>query len=168
MKTKICKYCKESIAAEATKCPKCQSFQSKFRSPNFAGLISALIMLFFLIPMFKFLPGDNHKYIDYKDQIEIKVLKIDTLKQERCKDCNLLNILVELDNKTDIEWENGEYEVEFSTAKGELLNIEKYGDFQLKLHPNSKSKSSIKVPIYQEYRHSEVQLNLIDLRHNRY
>jgi len=148
MKTKICNYCKEPIAAEATKCPKCQSFQSKFRSPSFVSLISALLMLLFLIPMFQLLPSNDYKYIDYKDKIDIKVLNIDTIKRQDNKRFDLLNILVELENKTDI--------------------IEKYGDFQLKLHPNSTAKSAIKIPIYEEYRHTAVKVKLINLRHNRY
>jgi len=106
--------------------------------------------------------------IDYKDKIDIKVLNIDTIKRQDNKRFDLLNILVELENKTDIEWEQGAYEIEFETTKGELLNIEKYGDFQLKLHPNSTAKSAIKIPIYEEYRHTAVKVKLINLRHNRY
>jgi len=168
MKTKICNSCKELIQAEATKCPKCQSFQSKYRNPNFVSVLSLLLIPIFLLPFWWSIQQEKINYIDHKEAINLKVLRTDTIKRQGDKQLDLLNILIELENKTSIEWEQGEYEVEFRSTEGELLNIEKYGDFSLKLHPNSSAKSSVKIPLYQEYRHSTVKVNLINLRHNRY
>lgn len=109
-------------------------------------------------------PGNKKNYMDYKEEITLTVIRKDTLKQVDCKGCDLLNILVEVDNQTEIQWEQAEYEVEFKTTEGTLLNIEKRSDFQLKLYPNSKVKSSIKIPVYQEYRNSVVNVNLVSLR----
>lgn len=168
MKTKVCNACKEAIHAEATKCPKCQSFQSKFRSSGFLALLPLLIVIPFFLPLLNSTQREKIKYIDHQEKISMKVLRIDTLKQEASRNYDLLNILVELDNNTDIEWEQGEYEVEFRSSAGELLNIEKSGDFGLRLHPNSSVKSTIKVPLYQEYRQSTTKVNLTNLRHNWY
>jgi len=164
---KVCKYCKESILEEAVKCPKCRTFQSKFLNPTFLSLLPVL----FLIPWFYTLdmgPGEKINYIDHQEKIHLKMIRLDTLRKEDCKNCDLLNILVEIENNTEIDWEQGQYEVEFRTAEGELVNIQKYGDYPLKLHPNSTARSSIKVPIYKEYKNAEVQVNLIDLRHDRF
>ena len=168
MKTKVCKACKEAIHAEATKCPKCQSFQSKFRNSSFWALLPMLFVFPFLMYFLNSTQRDHPKYIDYQEKISMKVLRIDTLKQEAPKNYDLLNILVELDNNTDIEWEQGEYEVEFRSPEGALLNLEKSGDFSLRLHPNTSAKSAIKVPLYQEYRLSTVKVNLTNLRHHWY
>ena len=168
MKMKTCKYCKESISEAATKCPKCQSFQSKYRNPNFVSLFFLLLIPIFLIPSFMNSPSNKSNYMDYKDEIALTVIRKDTLKQVDCKGCDLLNILVEVDNQTAIEWEQAEYEVEFKTSEGTLLNIEKRSDFQLKLHPNSKAKSSLKIPVYQEYSNSVINVNLVSLREKWY
>lgn len=165
---KTCKYCKESISEAATKCPKCQSFQSKYRNPNFVSLLFLLLIPVILIPSFLMRPSNKSNYMDYKDKITLTVIRKDTLKREECKDCDLLNILVEVDNQTAIEWEQAEYEIEFKTVAGTLLNIEKRSDFQLKLYPNAKAKSALKIPIYQEYSNSVVNVNLVSLRENWY
>lgn len=164
METKICKACKESIAAEASKCPKCQSFQSKFLNPSIWSLLFLLLVPLFWIPFYLSEQDRKIKYLNYQDKIQMTVLRKDTLQRESCKDCDLLNILVELDNQTDIAWEVGEFDVEFLTKEGELLNIEKQGVYQLKLHPNSSSKASIKVPIYKEYSNTEVKVKLVNLK----
>jgi len=168
MKMKICKYCKESIFEEAVKCPKCQTFQSKFLNPKFLSLLPLLLLPFIIIPMYKIGPNEKINYIDHKEKIKLKLIRQDTLRKEDCNNCDLLNILVELDNQTEVEWEQSQYEVEFRSAEGELLNIEKKGDYQLTLPPNSTARSSIKIPIYKEYLGSEVKVNLVNLRHDRY
>jgi len=48
---------------------------------------------------------------------------------------------------------------------GKILNIEKIGDYQLILNPKSKAKSSLKVPMYQKYTNSEIEIRLIDLKY---
>ncbi len=92
------------------------------------------------------------------------VIRMDTIEREDCKNCDILNILIELDNQTAFSWESGEFDVEFKSLNGDLLNIEKQGIFQFKLHPNSKARVSIKVPIYKEYSNSEVHVKLNYLR----
>jgi len=165
MNTKICKYCKESILEDATKCPKCQSFQSIFRSPTFISLLSILFIPFAFFPLYLTYKWDNIKFIDYESKITLDVLSKDTLKREECKDCDLLNILVELKNDTELEWQHGEFEVQFKASGGKILNIEKIGDYQLILNPKSKAKSSLKVPMYQKYTNSEIEIRLIDLKY---
>ena len=167
MKTKNCKYCKESISAEAVKCPKCQSFQSKWFHP-LLGLLPLLLVPLFLIPLYKTGLSEKNDFFDYKEKIKIKVIRKDTLNREDCKDCALLNLLVELDNKTKVEWEKGEYEVEFRTTEGELLTIEKQIDYQLRLRPNDIAVSSVKVPIFKEYSDAEIVVRLLNLRESRY
>ena len=123
METKICNACKEAIHAEATKCPKCQSFQSKYLNPNFVSLLWLLFIPLLLIPIWNSTYSEKINYMDHKDKISVNILRTDTLQRDDCENCNLLNILVELDNKTDIEWEQGNYEIEFKTIAGELLNL---------------------------------------------
>jgi len=164
MKMKVCKYCKESIFEEATKCPKCQAFQNKFFGPNYMGLFLLLLIPLTVAPMFFPNRHKRAKFIDYKKEVSMDVIKTDTLRKEDCNNCDLLNILVELNNNTDIEWEQGEFEIAFKTKEGELLNIEKQSDFRLKLHPNSSAKAGIKIPIYKEYKNSEVEVKLVSLR----
>ena len=167
---KICKYCKEQIHEEASKCPKCQSFQNKFLSPLFLSLIPLLFLSIFLIPLYMSFSNraKKAKFIDHRDNIEMIVLKQDTLKKEDSKKDDLLNIVMELDNKTEIEWSQAEFEIEFKTANGELLNIEKSGDYRLTLHPNSKSKSAIKIPIRKEFENAEIKVELVNLKHKWY
>jgi len=136
--------------------------------PNLMGLLTFLLIGLSTLFIWNIGPRDKMKYVDYKDQISLKVIRTDTLKKENCKNCDLLNILVELENKTDVEWDNGEFEVAFRTAEGELVNIEKSLDFQLSLHPNSTATSSIKVPIYKEYSGSKVDIKLVNLRNDVY
>lgn len=160
---KTCNACKEPIAKEATKCPKCQSFQGRFK--NNLILLSLLPLL--VIP-FIFLNSNSHERIDfitYKDQIFLKRLSQDTLQNKEFK---TLNILVEIENQSDKKWENALFEVSFLSTSGQLLNIEKKGDYAFVVYPATKTKASLKIPLYKEYENTRVDVKLIDLRHNRY
>lgn len=160
---KTCKSCKESIAATATKCPKCQSFQSWYRNP---GLIALLPMLL-LLPMLMFLRQQRQSvnFEDFKTAISIKTISQDTvfMKEQR-----MLNIIVEVDNQSDIKWENAVYEVRYISKSGTLLNLEKKEDYRFIVAQKSKVKSAIKVPVYEEYSGAKMEVELIDLREDKY
>jgi len=164
---KTCKSCKESISAEASKCPKCQSYQNFWRHPLF--WFFAIIPLIFIY--LKLLSNQNQEqhnqrmddmhadYADYVDKISLTVLSMDTLQYGKDKEQKSLNIIMELENKTKKKWRQVEYEVQFHSKEGTLVNVERQADYGL-LRPHSSIKSSIKVPIYKEYADSEVSVNL--------
>ena len=163
---KTCNYCKTQIPKEATKCPNCQSFQNKYRNPQFIyGILFPLIML---IPFYFFMTYTHADFTDYSDQISMNVVNIDTLQRGDCLRCKQLNILIELDNQTNKEWKTPQYEITFSSKERKLHNIERSGDYLFILPANSTAISSIKVNIYPEYKDALMDVKLVDLRHDYY
>ena len=159
--TKICKSCKENIHIDASRCPNCQSFQSFLRSPNMAGPL----MLFFLLPFLwwssKTLPTNRVQFEENKELINVRTLSKDTIQG---RDRSLLNILVEVDNKTSQKWTDATFEIAYLSSTGELLNLEKRKDYNFIIAPNTNGKSSLKVPLYPEYVNAQIEVKLIDLR----
>ena len=156
---KTCKYCKESISTEASKCPKCQSYQSFWRQPLF--LAFAMIPLWLMLP-YLILPSMNDRadFADHADKIILTVLSKDTLHYGKEQETKYLNILVEVENKTEEEWQHADYEIEYYSKEGKLVNVERESGYSFKLRPHSTGKTSIKVPLYQDYPDSEVIVKL--------
>lgn len=160
---KICNACKESIAIDATKCPKCQSFQKWYKNP---GLI-ALLPILLLFPMLSLFRSSQNRveFADFKNEITVKKISQDTV---LVKDEKMLNIIVEVDNQSEQKWENAVYEVRYLSESGALLNIEKKEDYRFVAAKKAKVKSSIKVPVYDEYAGAKLEVELIDLREDRF
>lgn len=164
MTTKTCQYCKEEMKDAATKCPHCSSYQKWTQAPAFLFFLASLI---FILPSFylQFNRLKTGHFESDKDQIHLKVLKESLLEKE---EETFINILVEVENETDKAWENATYEVAYESSSGELMNIEKKLDYKFYVAPNSKAKSSIKVPFYEDYKDTDLKVRLVHLKSNRF
>ena len=110
---KKCRSCKEEIAVDATKCPKCQAFQSKFKNPQMLALIPMLLLIPWLMFTSKMARRETAKFQDYKTEISIEVINIDTI---LIKEDKRLNILLEIDNKSEKNWDDPTYEIQYLSA----------------------------------------------------
>jgi len=156
---KTCKYCKESISADASKCPKCQSYQNFWGHPLF--WIVLMITFLFLPPyFFSSSFNDRADYAEYADKITLTVLSMDTLHYGKDKEHKSLNIIIELENNSKEEWQQADYEIEYHSKDGKLVNVERQSAFSFKLRPHSTAKTSIKTPIYDDYADSKVTVKL--------
>ena len=168
MNTKICKYCKESILIDASKCPKCQSFQNRFLNPMSIVLLLLFMLPVLMYPLYQSSRKRNIKFVDHQKEIEFNIVRKDTINRSDCQNCDLLNVLLEIENKSEFVWEHGQFNVLFKNSQDEILNVEKQRDFQLILNPRTVIKSSIKVPIYDEYESAIIEVELVDLKHKWY
>lgn len=163
---KNCKYCTESIADDALKCPKCHSSQNKLLNGLALALFPILMIAFVIYINYSVGPDKYERFTDHQDEIILSVLSIDTIMQNARDQEDQLNIIVKLKNETSEEWSVGNFEVLFKSNDGRLMNIEKTTDYQLTLHPKSSSMSSLKVPFYAKYQNTDIEVNLANLRHS--
>lgn len=161
---KTCKHCKEQIAIDATKCPKCQAHQNWYHNPQLLAIIPMILFLPFLIYMI-YNRHERVHFEDYREKVTIKKLSQDTL---TIKDKKMINILVEVENNSDQKWENAVYEVQYLSPSGKLLNVERSSDYKFIINANKKAISSIKIPIYEEYQDVIFDLKLSELKQDRF
>jgi len=162
---KTCKYCKEDIASDASKCPKCQSFQAWYGNYFFMIIFPLIFMLPMLLYLMSFGRYEKADFETYKNEVTIKFLSQDTI---MIKEEPKINILVEIDNPTDKKWKTPNYEIAYLSESKALLNVEQVSDYRLIVPPNAKTKSSIKTRLYKEYQNAKIEVRLINLSHERY
>lgn len=162
---KACKNCKEEIAQDASKCPKCQSFQAWYGSPWFGLLFPFLLMIPLLYFTMSSFSRPKIEFETYKNEVALRQLSQDTV---MIKEEPKINILVEIDNQTEIKWKRPSYEIVYLSESGELLNVEQGSSFGLIVPSKAKVKASIKTRLFDEYQGAKIDVRLVDLSHDRY
>ena len=129
--TRPCKSCKEEIDAAATKCPKCQAFQSWYRNPQ-------LFPLLFLIPFFVYMTWNvsRHEkpatFADYRDKLSVSVVEENLSSNGRT---SLLT--VRLENRTEKTWKSPKVQIESLDADGKVVSVEHVNEYNVVVAPNS-------------------------------
>ena len=98
------------------------------------------MVAFFFLPRF-LMPNkfNAEKFKNHKENIVVNVISYDTLTSPLS---DKLNILIEVDNKTEFTWKSATFGIEFASSDGELLNIEESINYKLVVHPNEKTTTS--------------------------
>ena len=163
---KICKYCKEEIAQDASKCPKCQSMQTWYGNPFFLMFVPMLVLFPLMMYLLSWSRPEKVDFETYRNQVTITQLGQDTV---LIKEEQKINILVEIDNPTDKKWKNPMFEVSYLSASGELLNVEQMGGgYRVVIPPKLKTRTSIKTRLYKEYQNAKIEVKISHLGHDRY
>jgi hypothetical protein len=141
MDQKPCRGCGESILASATRCPKCQSFQSAWKNPQVLGMLFVIPIA--LLPLFMFRGLRDHEFADYRDQLR---LQIDRIEREKRQDNSGTEIIVlgKIENSTRMKWENPVFEVIVQSEKklADAVNEELY---QFVIIPDAENSFRLKI-----------------------
>ena len=107
--TKPCRGCMKSIAARASRCPYCQSFQSRWYIP--------FVVLVGFAPLLVFWPMLNRAdFADHKDQISVQV---ETTKF----DDDQLTVTGAISNSSKLTWESPIFEVTVWDVNNKRLDV---------------------------------------------
>jgi len=136
--TKPCKSCKEPIDASASKCPKCQAFQSWYRNPQIFAFL-------FIIPFLGFSYYSSSRilhstdYSDYADQIRVKIVATE---ESQLKPREIF-LNVEIENSSDKAWKRPKFQVQSLDAQGKILVVENVSDYDLIIPAKGKIVSTL-------------------------
>lgn len=136
--TKLCKSCKEPIEASASKCPKCQAFQSWYRSPQIFSFL-------FLIPLLGFSYYTTSQvfhstgYSDYADQIRVTIVGS---QESQMKSAEIF-LNVEIENSSKKTWKRPKFQVQSLDGQGKVIVVENLSDYDLIIPPNGKVVSTL-------------------------
>jgi len=128
-------------------------------------MLSILWMLLFIPFLFLMRSPRGVKFQDYKTEIDINVMSIDTV---LVKEEKKLNVLIEINNKTEKDWDDPTYEVKYLSSEDKLLNVESKRDYSLIVPANTKVNSSIKIPVFDEYEGAKLEVKLTKLSNDWY
>lgn len=160
--TRPCKSCKEEIEAAATKCPKCQAFQSWYRNPQ-------LFPLLFLIPFFAYMTWNisRHEkaatFADYRDKLSVSVVEENPSSNGRT---SLLT--VRLENRTDKTWRRPKVEIESLDADGKVLSVEHVNEYNVVVAPNSSVLDTFSLRVTPAQPVAKRRATLTDIDSNRF
>ncbi len=143
---KECKTCGEEIKAKALKCPRCQTWQSKWRydQSNIKHIFVAMLLAFGVIG-FVFLNafGNIFNPKDFKDsQALIKIENtIISFSEKPCG--SRVTILGTIVNNSDITWKDFYFEAQFYNKENELIDTLSDKIYDLILLKNDKTTFKI-------------------------
>lgn len=134
---KPCRHCREQIPSAATRCPKCQSWQSAraYLSGNpqaWLGLLTLPFLLLLLLPLWRVFDG-GADFSRYTDQVEILEAEFHVPDQERSS--RDLVTIGRLRNNSPVRWKDVVFEVQFFDKHGKLVGAKSDEDMDLVLVP---------------------------------
>lgn len=132
METKRCRSCQEEINLSATKCPRCQAFQSPWTMWMFMlpGLIPLLVIVPLVVLPLSSLRGDSVEFADVKQHLTVTDvrLKYEEPAVEKGVTVHYFRrhawLYCTIKNDSDYRWENLEFLVEFKNADGGRLDVD--------------------------------------------
>jgi len=134
--TKPCTKCCELIPQGASRCPRCQSWQSAraYLAGNPQSWLSLLLLPIFLLMLYWTRIDRGEDFAKYRDQIRV----LDS--QLRVTDEEILRHVVtvgRLRNESPVKWTDVVIEVQYFDADGRLVATKTENDHALVLLPNS-------------------------------
>ena len=121
---KECKFCRKQIDQRATRCPYCQSWQSRRASMHgwqgtrvLLGVIPMLLLAPLLIWTFTRMPSlDKEDFEEYRTQVKLVETKMTF-------DDGSVVILGKIQNDSPVTWEDIQVEVTYYDVSGNLIDI---------------------------------------------
>jgi hypothetical protein len=143
---KECPSCCEQINARAIRCPRCHSWQSKWRfdQSNIKHQVIFLALIFgFMAIVFSSLFGSIFNPKDFsesKSLLEIKNSKV----SYSTKDCGpSITVICTISNNSDIAWKDFNFEAQFYNENNDLIDTVSDQNYDLLLLANDESTFKI-------------------------
>ncbi|WDE11572.1 hypothetical protein [Thalassomonas haliotis] len=133
-----CASCRQEIAAEATKYPYCQGYQTWYKNPQYSNcifLLPFLVFIFWSTGIFT-----EKDYQTYRDDFSVSEENIVLMPKSQSR---LITYRVE--NNTEYKWKHISYEV-IGKHKGKLIAANTDIDYGWVVQPNSESLLTAEVP----------------------
>ena len=130
--TTNCRVCREVIASDAKRCPKCRSWQSGWRAlwspstPQSLGyqLVVTVVIIALMIPLMKYVFFSGGKdFEDYRDKLQLETPSISFTKADKR---DLVVVVGTIKNQSDVTWRNIHVEARFLNPKGEMVDSQSY------------------------------------------
>lgn len=144
-----CRYCKQEIHPEATRCPHCRASQSKFMPDPQSPKGIAFMMLVIILPMMVIMGviiGVTEYYKTSKkneDEVSNQAFKSMTITKSEillhdCGTSKCFSIFGEIHNPTKTEWVNISVYIEVFDDDGKLVDTASDRNYDLRIPPQSK------------------------------
>lgn len=168
---KICRVCGESIAAVAIRCPKCQSWQSKWgawwspSSPQSVGyqlLLTVIIMVVAFAAMRYFMFPGSKDFEQYGPSLQFSSQSLSFSKE---KDREYLAVVGTIKNTSQIVWRDVHVEARFFNQKDELIDTISSNLRDVIIRPQSESAFRVTgYPVRPSNEYKRISLTITSAR----
>ena len=128
MDTKACRVCRESIAADAKRCPRCQAWQSSWATFWFGNttqsfgqqIIWVVVMLVAMWAAFRFFMFPSGK--DFQDHRADLVFASQSMTFRKEKEREYFAVVGTIRNNSDVTWRDPYIDARFLNSKNEMID----------------------------------------------
>jgi hypothetical protein len=160
--TKLCKACKEPIDQAATKCPRCQVYQSWYRNPRMLSLLWLLPLAFLIWSPFRHV-NPVTKFADYKDKLSVSVVE----ETAPAKGTGWL-VTVRIENQSDQKWRRPNFQIESLDGNDKLLCVEHVNAYNVVVDPKTSAFTTLSLHIIPAGPVAKRRVTLTDLDSSRF